>query len=175
LTVNQSAPVLSWTAPAAISYGTALSAAQLNASASVPGTFTYTPSLGTVLAAGSHTLSVTFNPTDTTDYSSATVNVTLKVNELAPVLSWTAPAAIPYGTALSAAQLNATASVPGTFAYTPSLGTVLASGSHTLSVTFTPADATDYSSATASVTLTVNELAPVLSWTAQPRFPMERR
>ena len=166
LKVNESAPVLSWTAPIAISYGTALSAAQLNASASVPGTFSYTPSFGTVLAAGSHTLSVTFNPTDASDYSSATASSTLTVNQSAPVLSWTAPAAISYGTALSAAQLNATASVPGTFAYTPSLGTVLASGSHTLSVTFTPADATDYSSATASVTLTVNELAPVLSWTA---------
>jgi hypothetical protein len=166
LTVNQAAPVLNWTAPIAISYGTALSAAQLNASASVPGTFSYTPSFGTVLAAGSHTLSVTFNPTDASDYSSATASVTLKVNESAPVLSWTAPAAISYGTALSAAQLNASASVPGTFSYTPSLGTVLAAGSHTLSVTFNPTDASDYSSATASSTLTVNQSAPVLSWTA---------
>jgi lysophospholipase L1-like esterase/uncharacterized membrane protein len=165
LKVTESAPVLSWTTPAAISYGTALSAAQLNATASVPGVFTYTPSVGTVLAAGSHTLSVTFTPTDVADYSVATVNVTLKVNESAPVLSWTTPAAISYGTALSAAQLNATASVPGVFTYTPSLGTVLAAGSHTLSVTFTPTDATDYSVATVNVTLKVNDSAPVLSWT----------
>ena len=39
-------------APAAITYGTALSAAQLDASASVPGTFAYSPAAGTVLTAG---------------------------------------------------------------------------------------------------------------------------
>jgi 2-keto-3-deoxy-6-phosphogluconate aldolase len=60
-----------------------------------------------------------------------------------PVITWTTPAAIPYGTALSAAQLDATASVPGTFAYSPSAGTVLAAGAQTLSVTFTPTDTTD--------------------------------
>jgi len=130
----------------------------------VPGTFSYTPSFGTVLSVGSHTLSVTFNPTDAMDYSSATASVTLSVSESAPVLSWTAPAAIPYGTALSAAQLNASASVPGTFAYTPSLGTVLSVGTHTLSVTFTPTDATDYAPTTASVALTVNQATPRITW-----------
>ena len=58
-----------------------------------------------------------------------------------PFLSWTAPAPIVYGTALSSNQLNATASVPGTFAYTPSNGTVLNSGLYTLSVTFSPSNA----------------------------------
>ena len=38
---------------------------QLNASASVPGALIYTPAAGTVLAAGTTTLSVTFTPTDT--------------------------------------------------------------------------------------------------------------
>jgi hypothetical protein len=164
LTVNQTSPVLSWAAPTAIAYGTALSAAQLKATASVPGTFAYTPSLGTVLSEGSHTLSVTFTPTDATDYPAASASVALMVNQTSPVLSWAAPSAIAYGTALSAAQLNATASVPGTFAYTPSLGTVLSVGTHTLSVSFTPTDATDYSTASASVALTVNQTTPVLSW-----------
>jgi hypothetical protein len=63
---------------------------------------------------------------------------------------------IPYGTPLSSAQLNATASVPGTFAYTPAAGTVLPAGSgQTLSVIFTPADGGDYSKVSASTTITV--------------------
>ena len=47
-----------------------MSATQLEATASVPGTFVYTPAAGTVLGAGnSQTLSVTFTPTDTADYN----------------------------------------------------------------------------------------------------------
>ena len=39
-----------------------------------------------------------------------------------PTITWATPADITYGTALSATQLNATASAPGTFAYTPAPG-----------------------------------------------------
>lgn len=73
-----------------------------------------------------------------------------------PVVTWAAPAPITEGTALGAAQLNATASVPGTWAYSPAAGTVLTTGTYTLSVTFTPADPTRYTTATASQTLVVN-------------------
>jgi hypothetical protein len=78
-------PTITWPTPAAIAYGTPLSATQLNATASyngtaVAGTFTYTPALGTVLGAGSQTLSVAFTPTNTNAYSSATATVTLVVN-----------------------------------------------------------------------------------------------
>lgn len=59
------------------------------------------------------------------------------------------------GTPLSAAQLDATANVAGTFVYSPASGTVLPAGSQTLSVTFTPADATHYTSASTSVVLSV--------------------
>ena len=45
-----------------------------------------------------------------------------------PTITWSTPADITYGTALSATQLNATASVPGTFVYTPAAGTVLNAG-----------------------------------------------
>jgi len=164
LVVDQVPTSVSWTAPAAITYGTALSATQLNATASVPGAFAYTPSLGAVLSAGSQTLSVTFTPTDP-NYANSTASVTLTVNQVVPVVSWTAPAAIPYGTALSATQLDATASVPGAFAYNPSLGAVLSAGSHTLSVTFTPTDITDYTTAAAGVTLTVSQATPQIAWT----------
>jgi len=48
--------------------------------------FVYTPAAGTVLTAGSQTLSVTFTPTDTTDYTAATSSVTLAVNKAAPTV-----------------------------------------------------------------------------------------
>ena len=54
-------------------------------------------------------------------------------------------------------QLNATASVPGSFVYTPAAGAVLGAGSQTLSVTFTPTDGVDYTTATTTVPLTVNK------------------
>ncbi len=79
----------------------------------------------------------------------------LTVNPLVPVIEWFAPPAITYGTALSSAQLNATANVPGTFVYAPAAGTVLGAGTQTLSVTFTPTDTADYATATAAQTLTV--------------------
>jgi len=164
LTVGTATPTITWATPAAITYGTALSSTQLNATASVPGTFVYSPVSGTVLGAGSQTLSVTFTPTDTTDYTTATATVTLVVNQATPTITWATPSPITYGTALSSTQLNATASVPGTFVYSPVAGTVLGVGSQTLSVTFTPTDTTDYTAATATVTLVVTAAAG-FTWT----------
>jgi hypothetical protein len=237
LTIGQATPVLSWSAPAPIVYGTALDSTQLNATASVPGSFAYTPAAGTVLPVGNHTLTAVFTPSDTTDYTSATIATTLEVDPATltvtadnqtriydtpnpvltfqysgfvngdtpsalttaptasttatitssvgnypitvgggaaanyvfkyvagnlsitpatPIVSWAAPAAIPYGTALDATQLNATANVPGSFAYTPAAGTVLGAGTHGLGVVFTPTDTLDYTNASASTNITVN-------------------
>ena len=159
-TVQKSAPTLTWATPANFSYGTLLSAAQLNATANVAGDFSYSPAAGTLLAAGLHSLSVTFTPTDTADYSTAAATQVVNVNLTTPAITWPAPAAITYGTALSSTQLNATASVSGSFAYTPAAATILTPGSQTLSVTFTPDDTADYSTATATQTLLVNPAAP---------------
>jgi hypothetical protein len=166
LTVNKAAPVVTWAAPTAIAYGTALSAAQLDASSTVAGTFVYTPAAGVVPTAGSQTLSVTFTPTDSSDYSTATATVQLTVNKATPAITWAAPAAIAYGTALSAAQLDANSTVAGTFVYTPAAGVVPMAGLQTLSVTFTPTDSSDYSTATSTVQLTVNKATPVVTWAA---------
>ena len=164
LTVNAATPAISWTAPAAITYGTALSATQLDATSTVAGTFAYSPVAGTVLTAGTHTITATFTPTDTTDYKTVTATVGLKVIQAAPSLSWNVPAAITYGTALSATQLNASSTVAGTFAYSPAAGTVLKAGTQTISVTFTPTDSTDYSTATSAVSVSVNAATPVITW-----------
>ena len=116
VTVSSATPSLGWAPPASIVYGTALSGTQLNATASVPGTFAYNPPAGTVLNAGaSQTLSVIFTPTDTTSYSTATANVTITVTKATPSVSWSTPSPIVYGTVLSSTQLNATAGVAGSF------------------------------------------------------------
>jgi len=130
--------VITWPSPAAIAYGTPLSGAQLNASANVPGAFVYTPAAGTVLSAGNQLLSVSFTPTDTTNYTTASASVHVQVNKATPAITWPAPAPITAGTPLSGTQLNATANVPGALVYTPPAGTVLSAGSQLLSVSFTP-------------------------------------
>ncbi len=84
--------------------------------------------------------------------SASTTFIVLNV----PSITWSTPAAITYGTALKATQLDATANVTGTFTYTPALGTVLGAGTQTLAVVFTPSDTTDYASTSATVQLTVN-------------------
>ncbi len=157
-------PVITWPPPSPIAYGTPLSATQLDATANAPGTFSFSPAAGTVLSVGTHTLNATFTPTDTTDYTTATATVSLTVNQANPTLTWSTPSPIPYGTVLSANQLTATSSVPGTFVYSPAAGTILTAGTQTLSVTFTPTDTTDYTTATATVSLTVNQANPTLTW-----------
>src|SRR6185436_9215738 len=139
-----------WATPAGITYGTALTTTQLNATSPVAGTFVYTPALSAVLNAGNgHTLSVTLTPTDAVNYTTATASVTIDVAKATPTITWPAPAGITYGAALSATQLNATSPVAGTFVYTPASGTVLSAGNgQTLSVTFTPTAAVNYTTAT---------------------------
>src|SRR5678809_1289950 len=168
ITVLKASTTISWSAPADITYGTALSATQLNATANVPGTFVYSPIVGTVLNAGSaQTLSVTFTPTDAANYTGATATTTITVLKASSTISWSTPADITYGTALSATQLNATANVPGTFVYSPIAGTVLNAGAgQTLSVTFTPTDAANYTGATATTTITVLKATSTISWSA---------
>ena len=162
--VSRAASTISWPNPAAIVYGTALGSSQLNATANVPGTFSYSPAIGTVLSAGSHTLSVTFTPDDAANYNSASASVPLTVNRAPSTVTWSNPSTIVYGTALSGSQLNATANVPGTFTYSPATGTVLNAGTHQLTVTFTPADSSNYASASANATVVVARAASVVTW-----------
>lgn len=78
------APTITWTNPADIVYGTALGAAQLNATASTPGTFSYSPAAGAILNAGTgQLLTVIFSPTDTNSFLSVTTSVSLNVSRAA--------------------------------------------------------------------------------------------
>jgi predicted outer membrane repeat protein len=180
LSVNQAMPVITWPAPAAITYGTALSGTQLDATASfngspVTGNYTYSPLAGTKLSAGaSQTLSVTFVPGDTTNFATPpTATTTITVNQAMPVITWPAPAAITYGTPLSGTQLDATASfngspVSGNYTYSPLAGTKLGAGANqTLSVTFVPGDTTNFATPpVATTTITVNQAMPIITWPA---------
>jgi hypothetical protein len=88
LSITRAIPTIYWATPAAITAGTALSGTQLNAAAAtgapfgftVPGTFVYSPPMGTVLPVGNNeALTVTFTPTDTTSYQTATAKVYITV------------------------------------------------------------------------------------------------
>jgi poly(3-hydroxybutyrate) depolymerase len=165
ITINKATPTITWANPADVVYGTALSPTQLNASSSIDGSFAYLPVSGTRLNAGNNqNLSVTFTPTDVVNYNSATKQVFINVNKIAPTITWSSPADIVYGTVLGTTQLNATASVNGTLSYTPATGTKLSAGVNQLSVTFTPTDAVNYSSATKVVTINVSKATPAVSW-----------
>jgi glucuronoarabinoxylan endo-1,4-beta-xylanase len=71
----------------------------LNATANVPGTFTYSPAAGTKPEVGTQTLSVTFTPQDTTKYATTTAVRTLTVNKAEPPVRWDLPAAVLQGSA----------------------------------------------------------------------------
>ena len=124
----------------------------------MPGTFTYTPAAGTVLPAGAaQTLSVTFTPTDAANYTTATANVAITVLKATPAITWPAPAAIIYGTVLGADAVECVDAGARHVRVHASGGHVAlgAGAAQSLSVTFTPSDAANYTTATASTTLTV--------------------
>jgi TonB family protein len=171
IVVAKATPALSWPTPRGIIYGSALSNAQLNASASVPGKFEYSPAPGEVLPPGTHTLSVTFTPADKANCAAAHASVSLTVARATSVIQWPTPNPIPYGAQLSAAELCAVASVPGTFAYDPASGAVLAVGEHKLSVVFTPEDTSGYSPSQTAATLTVTPAASVIQWPTPSPIP----
>jgi hypothetical protein len=129
--------------------GTAKSPTTTTSPAGKAVTFSYTPA--NPVNAGSYALVATVSDAN---YSGTAIG-TLTVTKKTPAVTWDTPAEISSGTALSAAQLNATGSVPGSFVYTPASGTVLPAGTQTLSALFTPSDTTNYASASVSVLLTV--------------------
>ena len=233
LTVSKTVPAVSWPTPTNIIYGTPLGTNQNSATSTVPGSFVYNPTNGTVLPAGTNTLTVVFTPGDTNymtnaasvvlvvapaplsvsannasrtygqtnpifsgtltgvvngdnltatyattattnspagtypivptlvdpngrlvNYTVNSANGTLTVSKTVPAVSWPTPTNIIYGTPLGTNQNSATSTVPGSFVYNPTNGTVLPAGTNTLTVVFTPGD-TNYMTNAASVVLVV--------------------
>jgi uncharacterized protein (TIGR03437 family) len=85
----------------------------------------------------------------------------------AVTISWANPAPIVYGTPLSSAQLNANASVAGTYYYTPAAGAVLNAGTQTLTVSFQPVTP-GAQMVIASVTITVTPAPQTIVFPAIP-------
>jgi hypothetical protein len=80
LQVVQAAAEITWATPEAITYGTAISSVQLNATSEIDGTFYYKPDDGAILPAGDTSISVIFVP-DSPDYGRALDTVKLTVNK----------------------------------------------------------------------------------------------
>jgi hypothetical protein len=132
----------------------AISAACTNASVTTSGMNAIATCTTSALTVASHTISATYS--NDANYNNSTGSVGQTVTSATPTITWATPAAIDYGTALSATQLNATANVAGSFNYTPAAGFIPGVGTSTLLVAFTPADAANYSSVSKTVSLTVN-------------------
>jgi hypothetical protein len=152
--------------PASISSG---QSATLSWNATNATTVAINQGIGPVAASGTRSVSptatTTYTITATSSAGSVTATATLAVTRTTPTITWGAPASIVYGTALTGTQLNATTTVPGSWAYSPAAGTVLPAGvGHQLSVTFTPTDIAAYTTATATAAITVLKATPLLTW-----------
>jgi hypothetical protein len=79
----------------------------------------------TSLTSGTHSITATYLG-DTNFLTSTSAPVGVIVGKATPVITWANPSPITYWTLLSSTQLNATANVPGTFAYSQPLYTQLA-------------------------------------------------
>ncbi len=110
----------------------------------------------TSLAVGTNTLSAVY-AADANFLGSTSSNVSYTVTKNTPLITWPTPASIPYGTPLSATQLNATANPAGTFVYTPAAGALLNAGTQPLSLTFNPSAPANYNSNTAGNSIVVTQ------------------
>jgi len=115
------------------------------------------------MTTGTGTCSLTASWEADPNYLAASASQPTTAQKATPVITWSNPTDIVYGTALGGAQLNAAASfnnnpLPGSFSYTPAAGTLLPAGnSQNLSVSFTPNDSTDFTSASKTVQINVNQ------------------
>ncbi|NLD39220.1 MAG: hypothetical protein GX654_20375 [Desulfatiglans sp.] len=135
--------------------GTAKAAIATTEPAGLGVALTYNGSAAAPTSVGSYSVVAVI---EDTNYQEGTASGTLVIAKATPVINWPNPADIIPGTPLGEAQLNATANVPGTFMYTPEAGTLLEIGTNQmLSVDFTPNDTTNYTEATAQVTINVTE------------------
>jgi hypothetical protein len=159
LTINKATASVT-PAPASKTYGTTdptLTGTPSGFLATDGVTATYSRTAGETVAGSPYTISATLSPAGVLGNYAITYNTAgFTITPATPTVTWANPADIIYPTALGGAQLNATANVAGTFAYTPAAGTVLQTGNgQLLSVLFTPADNGDYTTTSAQVRINV--------------------
>jgi hypothetical protein len=143
------------------------------------GTFAYTATISggtpsavtqaTVLGAGAYTLTATFTPTDTTDYTTATATTSITVNGIAPTITFTVPNHT-YGDA--AFTVSATSNSAGAITYsvvsgqaTISGSTVTLTGTGTVVLQASQVAAGNYTASIQAATFTVAGQTPIISFT----------
>jgi streptogramin lyase len=126
-------------------------------------TATYSRIAGETVNGGPYAITATLSPTSVlSNYVITDNTASFSIQKATPVVSYAPPAVIVQGTALGAAQLDATASIPGVFSYDIPAGTVLPAGlGYVITATFTPTDSADYNSVT--VGSTINVAAPAVN------------
>ena len=146
---------------------------QLNATSSTAGTFSYTPAAGSVLQAGPNTLSVTFTPTDTTNYQSATSSVLLTVNKV-PLSIGANDASRTYGAANPMFSGSVNGAINGdTFTETFSTSATNTSpvGTYAIVPSVTGANLADYTVTATNGTLTILPSSDTITWATPTSIP----
>jgi sugar lactone lactonase YvrE len=129
---------------------------------------------------GTHTITATYPGVSGVFATSANTTTVTVTTQIVPTINWAQPSAIfasaPLSSVLNATATNNGTAVPGTFAYTATLqggspvevtGTsTLTGGEYTLDTTFTPTNTTTYHSATATVSLRVQDFTLAVSTAA---------
>ncbi len=171
-TVTKGTPVITWSNPADIVYSKALDNVQLNATASVAGTMTYTPSAGTVLNAGlNQTLSVLFVATDT-NYDNASASVLVNVLKTNQTITFDPISDKTYGDGDFAVNANASSGLPVSLSVISGPATILSNtisitGSGTVTVRASQSGDNNYAAATdADQSFTVNKVVSTVTWAA---------
>ncbi len=123
------------------------------------------PATAKPLPAGSHTLTASFAG-DANFAATTSPTVNENVTQTMPTVTWIASSPVVEGTPLTFMQPSA--SVPGTFSFSPAMGTTVPNvRSLTVTATFTPADAFDYAGATSTQLIEVN-LPPAVATISAP-------
>ena len=141
-----------------------------------PRGYVYTPKEGSILPAGTHTVSVIYDPPDASVNIGCSLRykITVEVKPTKPSLLWKDPPALKYGEPLGEAQLCAKVNShlkavrDGKFEYKPPLGTILPVGSHTLTCKFQPSSVNSVEQASKRCTVAIYKSYPTLEWDDAP-------
>jgi hypothetical protein len=166
--VQKATPQITWAAPAPITYGTALGYAnQLNATASVPGSFSYSPYAGAVPGAGAQSLTATFFPSDSNNYNDATASVILNVQKALPTLTITGGTftydSHPHPATAAATDYRGLPLTPVTMTYNGSSTVPVNAGTYTAVASF--AGDANHLAITQSTTVVINKAMPTVNVT----------
>ena len=157
--VNQATPTVTWPTASPITYGEALSASALSGGVGVgAGTFVWTDNMIVPSVPGGN-YSVTFTPTDTTNYSTVTGAAAVTVNMATPSGTPSVTAIRQAGQTLNDANLSGvfinlvnSDVVPGSLEWDSAPATPVTQGT-AYGWTFTPDDPTNFSTVTGSLIL----------------------